>query len=214
MSLHLEQCSTTVGAFHLGPTDLDLPSGAYGVLMGATGSGKTTLLELIAGLAPLTAGYLSIAGQPSNNLRPADRGVGYLPQDGVLFNTMTVAEHLDFAPRFSGWDKTQRRERVAELAERLGLTALLERKPVGLSGGERQRVGLGRALAGRPRLLLLDEPLAALDEQMHSELCQYLASVHEDQDVTVLHVTHNSQEAERLGTHHFRISEGRVLPTP
>jgi ABC-type sugar transport system ATPase subunit len=212
MSLRLEQCSTRVGTFNLGPADMDLPSGAYGVLMGPTGSGKTTLLELIAGLAPLTAGCLNIAGQPSNDLRPADRGIGYLPQDGVLFDTMTVAEHLDFAPRFSGWTRTQREQRVDELAERLGLRSLLERKPAGLSGGERQRVGLGRALAGRPRLLLLDEPLSSLDEQMHTDLCQYLASVRADQDVTVLHVTHNPQEADLLGTHQFRLADGRVLP--
>ena len=80
-----------------------------------------------------------------------------------------------------------------------------------MSGGERQRVALGRALAGRPKLLLLDEPLSALDEQMHSELCQYLAKVHKDEGVTVLHVTHNAREAELLGTHQFRLEGGRVL---
>ena len=213
MSLQLEQCSTAVGGFHLGPADMVLPTGAYGVLMGKTGSGKTTLLEMIAGLAPLTAGRLNIAGQPSNHVRPADREIGYLPQDGVLFDTMTVAEHLDFAPRFRGWPKAQRMERVAELAERLGLTDLLERRPPGLSGGERQRVGLGRALAGRPKLLLLDEPLSALDEEMHSELCQYLASVREDQGVTVLHVTHNAHEANLLGTHLFRLQGGGIIST-
>lgn len=212
MSLRLEQCSTRVGTFNLGPADMDLPSGAYGVLMGATGSGKTTLLELIAGLAPLTAGSLNIGGQPSNDLRPADRGIGYLPQDGVLFDTMTVAEHLEFAPRFGGWTKAERQQRVGELANLLELKPLLERRPAGLSGGERQRVGLGRALAGRPRLLLLDEPLSALDEKMHADLSQYLASVRADQDVTVLHVTHNAKEADLLGTHHFRLDAGRVLP--
>ncbi|HIF39661.1 MAG TPA: ABC transporter ATP-binding protein [Planctomycetes bacterium] len=213
MSLRLEQCSARVGTFNLGPADLDLPGGAYGVLMGPTGSGKTTLLELIAGLAPLTSGRLSIAGQPSNELRPADRGIGYLPQDGVLFDTMTVAEHLDFAPRFGGWTQARRQQRVEELAERLGLNSLLKRKPEGLSGGERQRVGLGRALAGRPKLLLLDEPLSALDVEMHADLAQYLATIRDDQDVTVLHVTHNPQEADLLGTHHFRLNEGRILPT-
>ncbi len=213
MSLRLEQCSTAVGTFPLGPISMDLPSGAYGVLMGRTGSGKTTLLELIAGLAPLMAGDLSIAGQASNYLRPADREIGYLPQDGVLFDTMTVEEHLDFAPRFRGWPKARRQERVSELAERLELNPLLMRMPAGLSGGERQRVALGRALAGKPKLLLLDEPLSALDEQMHSELCRYLESLRDRGDVTVLHVTHNPQEADRLGTHRFRLEDGQVLAT-
>jgi ABC-type sugar transport system ATPase subunit len=212
MSLQLERCHSAVGSFHLGPMDLHLPQGAYGVLMGRTGSGKTTLLEVIAGLLPLTSGRLTIGGQACNHLRPADRGIGYLPQDGALFDTMSVREHLDFAPRFQGWAADRRRERVDELAQRLALTDLLERKPPGLSGGERQRVALGRALAARPKLLLLDEPLSALDEQMHTELCQYLASVHQEQGVTILHVTHNPAEAERLATHHLRLEDGQVLP--
>ncbi len=210
MSLQCIALGGQVGDFHLGPLDLTLPDGAYGVLMGSSGSGKTTLLEMVAGLCPTSTGQLILDGESATHLPASHRQVGYVPQDGALFNTMTVAEHLDFGPRIRGWDASSRRDRVSELAKDLGLESLLGRKPKGLSGGERQRVALGRALASPPRLLLLDEPLAALDESAHDELCGYLERIHSKQGVCVLHVTHNRGEAERLATHRLELNSGSV----
>src|SRR5215203_3589521 len=118
--------------------------------MGRTGCGKTTLLEAICGLKPVRAGRVLLLGRDVTDLPPADRGVGYVPQDLALFPTMTVREHLGFALEVRRWDMTAAARRVEELTALLGIGHLLERKPPGLSGGEAQRVALGRALSFRP----------------------------------------------------------------
>src|SRR4051794_37110690 len=158
------------GAFGLDGVGFAVPAGAYAVLMGRTGSGKTTLLEVIAGLRRPAAGRVLLRGRDVTGLPPAARNVGYVPQDAALFRTMTVRENLTFGLAVRGAAAAEVAVRVAELAGWLGLTAILDRRAVGLSGGEAQRVALGRALAFRPDVLLLDEPLAALDEATHEEL--------------------------------------------
>ena len=129
--------------------------------MGKTGSGKTTLLEALCGFKRIVSGSIQLDGRDVTALSPADRGIGYVPQDLALFQTMTVRQHLAFAQKIRSCDRAAIDRRVAELAELLGLTRLLERRPAGLSGGESQRVALGRALSFYPRVLLLDEPLSA-----------------------------------------------------
>ena len=176
--------------------------------MGRTGSGKTTLLEAMVGLLAPHAGRIVLDGLDVTHLRPADRKLGYVPQDGALFEHLDVAQHLAFGPRFRGWSRRQVHERVAELADLLEIEPLLARRPRGLSGGERQRVALGRALAARPSVLLLDEPLSAVDEETREGLCTLLASIRETTGVTTLHVTHSSSEAARLGTLLLRLSDG------
>lgn len=201
-NLHLSQ-----GDFAFAGVTLDVPAGAYAVLTGRTGSGKTTLLEVIAGLRRPSRGRIWLGGRDVTHLPPADRGVGYVPQDAAVFRTMTVAENLGFALAVRGDDPSAR---VGELADWLGLTALLSRQAVALSGGEAQRVALGRALAARPAVLLLDEPLASLDDETRDGLVGVLEKIRDDVRTTVLHVTHNRAEADRLGGMRLFLSDSLV----
>lgn len=195
------------GAFALDRVSFTVPAGEYAVLMGKSGSGKTTTLEALAGLRPLASGTIRLAGRDVTRFHPAERSVGYVPQDGVLFDTMTVRDNLGFALAIRGEDPARR---VGELAEQLELTHLLDRRPQSLSGGERQRVALGRALAFRPPVLLLDEPLGALDDETRDHLIGHLLRLKDRREATVLHVTHNRSEAGRLADRVFRLNEGRM----
>jgi len=209
--ISLKGVSVRSGEFSLSRVAFDIPAGGYGVLMGKTGSGKTTLLETICGLRDVEEGSVWLDGQDVTLLRPADRGIGYVPQDRALFQTMTVRENLAFAPSIRGWGRDRIDARVAELAELLRITPLLDRSPAGLSGGEAQRVALGRALAGRPKILLLDEPLNALDDETWEGMVDLLRQVRRMTDVTTLHVTHRLQEAGVLGDKLFTLTRGTVV---
>jgi ABC-type sugar transport system ATPase subunit len=171
--------------------------------MGKTGCGKTTLLEAICGLRQVHAGRIVLLGRDVTQLKPAQRGVGYVPQDLALFPGHTVREHLAFALEVRRWSRAAIDARVRELAGLLGITHLLDRYPQGLSGGEAQRVALGRALAFHPPVLLLDEPLSALDEDTRSEMATLLRDVQRQTGVTTLHVTHSLTEARRLADRLF-----------
>lgn len=208
----VEGLSVRQGGFALDGVTFSVPAGAYAVLMGRTGSGKTTVLEAIAGIRRPTSGRVMLGGRDVTAFPPAARNVGYVPQDGVLFKTMTVRENLAFALTVRHSPSAEVESRVAELAGRLGLTDLLDRLAVGLSGGEAQRVALGRALAFRPPVLLLDEPLNAVDEATWEQLVGLLKDVRRESPLTVLHVTHNSAEAELLGDVLLRFEDGRVRP--
>jgi ABC-type sugar transport system ATPase subunit len=208
--IEVENLSVSAGAFRLERVAFTVPTGTYGVLMGKTGSGKTTLLEAICGLRPVAAGRIVLGGLDITRLKPAARGLGYVPQDGALFSTMTVREHLEFALSIRRWANADVRARVGELADLLGIAPLLGRMPHGLSGGEKQRVALGRALSFRPRFLCLDEPLSALDDDTREEMCGLLKHAQRETGVTVLHVTHNRPEAERLADRILELTEGRV----
>lgn len=206
----VRQLSVSAGTFQLRDVSFEVPTGAYAVLMGATASGKTTLLESILGLRPLDAGRVELCGVDVTGWDPAARGIGYVPQDGALFVTLTVREHLAFALQIRRTPRDVTERTVRELAELLGLGPLLDRRPRGLSGGERQRVALGRALAFRPRVLCLDEPLSALDSETRRQMIALLRRVQQQTGVTTLHVTHNLDEAEQLGDCRLRIANGRV----
>jgi molybdate/tungstate transport system ATP-binding protein len=199
------------GEFRLRDISFSIPSGAYGVLMGSTGSGKTSILEAVCGLRRPARGRIILPVGVATHLRPGERGIGYVPQDGVLFPAMTVAEHLAFALHIRRWPKPRVEERVNELAAMLGLERLLARLPQGLSGGERQRVSLGRALAFRPSVLCLDEPLSALDHSTREQMYSLLSNVRSQTGVTVLHVTHSRTEAHRLADTQLRLHEGRIV---
>ncbi len=208
--IEVEQLGIRQSGFCLERIDFRVESGQYAVLMGRSGCGKTTLLEAICGLRPIQAGCIRLAGRDVTGRKPAERGVGYVPQDRALFPTFRVRDQLGFslavrrlpAPLIAG--------RVRELAVLTGVGRILDRYPDGLSGGEAQRVALGRALASKPAILLLDEPLSALDEDLRVEMCDLLEKIHRQTRVTVLHVTHNRQEAQRLGNCHFRLESGVV----
>ncbi|MCY2983150.1 MAG: ABC transporter ATP-binding protein [Planctomycetota bacterium] len=198
------------GAFVLGGINLIVPSGQYAVLMGSTGRGKTTLLESICGLRKVSAGQILIHGQDVTHWNPADRQIGYVPQDLALFPTLTVREHLEFAMRLRKKSSADMATRTCELAEVLGITHLLKRSIAGLSGGESQRVALGRALSFKPPLLLLDEPLSALDEATRNDMHVLLRRVTETSGVTTLHVTHSQVESEFLADHKLMLTHEGV----
>lgn len=204
-NLHLVQ-----GAFRLSGVTFEVPTGRYGVLMGRTGCGKTSILEAICGLRPIAGGAIRLGDRVVTALKPAARNIGYVPQDGALFTTMTVREQLGFSLSVRRWPKARIAERVEELAGMLGVGHLLDRKPRGLSGGETQRVALGRALAPGPSVLLMDEPLSALDEQTRAEMYELLKSVQRRTGVTTLHVTHNPGETRSLADHLFVLADGRI----
>ena len=180
--------------FRLGPLSLEVSEGCHAVLIGPTGSGKTTLLEVIAGLRAPQSGSVFSFGIDITAHPPGDRGIGYVPQDACVFPTMTVRQNLAFGLAIRKAPVKIQTERFSELAEKLQLTHLLERKAVGLSGGEAQRVSIGRALAFRPKLLLLDEPMSAIDDETKEAVLALL----ELEATTVLHVSHDRPEVERL----------------
>ncbi len=202
------------GPFVLSKVNLIIPQGRYAVLMGGTGQGKTTILEAICGLRAVSGGRVLICGVDVTDWKPADRGIGYVPQDLALFPTMTIREHLEFALRIRRIDRAAIRNRVAELAHVLGIETLLGRNIRHLSGGESQRVALGRALAFEPRILLLDEPLTALDEGTRDRLCELLRSVQRQSGLTTLHITHGRAEASALAELLFVIESHRVTERP
>lgn len=201
------------GSFSLTNVNLMLPQNSYAILMGASGTGKTTLLEAICGLRSIQSGSIWFGESEVSRLPPARRNIGYVPQDSVLFPTMRVDRQIEFSLEVRRQRPEARRQRAQELAELLRIQSIMQRYPTSLSGGEKQRVALARALAFRPRLLCLDEPLAALDDKTKAQISGLLKTVHEVEKVTVLHITHNREEAMELGTIRFNMEQGKVDPT-
>lgn len=202
--------SLRLGDFAVHDADLDVQEGEYFVLLGPTGAGKTVVLECVAGLHRPEKGDVYVDGERVNDAAPELRGLGYLPQDYALFPHLTVAQNIGFGMRVQRKPRAEIERRVQELAALLSITHLLRRSPVKLSGGEQQRVALARAVAIEPKVLLLDEPLSALDEQTREVLCVELRRVHEELGTTTMHVSHNFEEtlavADRIGIIH----EGRM----
>lgn len=206
----VEQLNVTVGDFSLKNLSFSLEVGEYGILMGRTGSGKTTLLESLCGLKPIASGRIIIDGRDVTRLKPGARGIGFVPQEGALFQSMVVRDQIGFALQIRRRSKNEVAARVDDLAKRLGITGLLDRGLTGLSGGERQRVALGRALAAQPTVLCLDEPFSALDEETRGEMYQLVRTVTREAGVTTVHITHSRSEAEQLGDRFFRLVDGRI----
>lgn len=208
--IELKHMTVRSGKFVLTEVSMTVPDRGYSVLMGRTGCGKTTLLEAVIGLRPVTHGAVILCGEDVTRLKPALRGIGYVPQDGALFQTMTVREHLAFPLTIRSESKAAIRARVDELSEHLEIAHLLHRYPAGLSGGEKQRVALGRALSFNPRVLLLDEPLSALDESTKETMYELLKRIQSDTGITALHITHSMLEAEQLADTMFLLRDGGI----
>ena len=203
--IELKNITIRVGQLLLENLSFRVETGQYAVVMGKTGIGKTTILESICGLRSVQSGSILINQVNVTNWSPADRHVGYSPQDLALFPTMTVRQHLEFALKVRRRPASEIAARVQELARLLDIQPLLNRNVKGLSGGEAQRVALGRALSFGPSVLLLDEPLSALDADTRQSTQELLKNLNELTGVSVLHVTHNQEEAEMLGDRVIRL---------
>lgn len=201
--IRLEGVGARKGRFTLENVSLTLDAGSYGVVIGPAGSGKTTLLEVVAGLVSPTAGQLTIDGRPMRGVPPEARDLGLVYQHAFLFPHRSVAENVAYGVR----DTAARDEVIG----RLGLAPLLTREVRGLSGGERQLVALARALARRPRLLLLDEPFSALDPRRRALVRREVRDLHRTWGLTTLQVTHDFAEAGLLGDQAILLDAGRVL---
>jgi len=193
--IHVENLSLTIGSFALRDVNLDIPNGEYFVLLGPTGSGKTLFIECICGLLRPESGTIEIGGRDVTHAAPRLRQVGYVPQHSALFPHLRVRQNIDFALKSHHVPVEERRRRVDPLVDMLGLERLLDRWPAHLSGGERQKVALARVLASRPRLLILDEPVSAMDEPTRERLCSELRHIQQELGVTTLHISHNMEEA-------------------
>jgi multiple sugar transport system ATP-binding protein len=190
--------------------DFEIEPGEFIVLLGASGCGKSTLLSVIAGLRDVTGGQIWIGDDNVTWHEPKDRDIGMVFQSYALYPQMTVRGNLSFGLRMTGVEKTTIETRVAEAAEILQLTALLERKPRQLSGGQRQRVAIGRALVRHADVLLFDEPLSNLDAKLRTELRGELKRLHKQLDTTMIFVTHDQIEALTLADR-IAVMEGGVI---
>jgi len=184
-----------IGAFALHELSLEVARGDYFILLGPTGSGKTLFIECLCGLLRPDAGSIEIDGRDVTALAPRLRGIGYVPQHQGLFPHLSVEDNIAFPLRARHLPRAEVKARMGPLVELLGLGHLLGRWPAHLSGGERQKVALARALAIQPFLLLLDEPVSALDWPTRAEVLEQLRRVQKELAVTTLHVCHSLDEA-------------------
>lgn len=202
------------GDFELA-ADLAIGSGLT-ALFGPSGSGKTTLINLVAGLARPTSGRIAFAGEVWSDaatghfLPPHRRRIGYVFQEGRLFPHLTVRQNLIYGQRYT--PAAERRETLARVVDLLGTASLLDRRPSGLSGGEKQRVALGRALLSSPHLLLMDEPLSALDAELKAAILPDIERIRDEVGIPILYVSHSLEEVARLATHVVAIDHGRATP--
>ncbi len=209
--LHIDGLTGRWGSFRLEPVRMQVPAGAYAVLLGPSGSGKTTLLELLCGLRPPAGGRVELGGREITQADPAVRRIGYVPQEYHLFS----GRNAEWNIRFSASMRNARGEaieaRFRRIVETLHLVPFLRQRVETLSGGERQRVALARALMTEPELLLLDEPVSALPESLRDPICRELKDLQTRLGVTTLHVCHNLDEALALGSHLVVMDTGRIV---
>ncbi|HEY8304925.1 MAG TPA: ABC transporter ATP-binding protein [Solirubrobacteraceae bacterium] len=191
--------------------DLTVAEGELVTLLGPSGSGKTTLLKVIAGFEAPSAGEVRLKGRDISRLPPARRGVGMVFQHYALFPHMTVAQNIGYGLKLRRGPRAERERRVGEMIELLRLGGLDRRYPRQLSGGQQQRVALGRALAYDPELILMDEPLGALDRALRLEMEQEIRSLHRELGATIVYVTHDQREAQGLSDRIAIVRDGRVV---
>ncbi|AXT86331.1 spermidine/putrescine ABC transporter ATP-binding protein [Aeromicrobium sp. A1-2] len=191
--------------------DLDIADGEFFSMLGPSGSGKTTVLRLIAGFEQATAGSIELAGQDVTTKAPFDRNVNTVFQDYALFPHMSVLDNVAYGLRVRGIKKAARRLQAAEALDTVQLGHLAERRPGQLSGGQRQRVALARSIVVRPKVLLLDEPLGALDLKLREQMQVELKQLQRDLGITFVFVTHDQEEALTLSDRIAVFNEGRIV---
>lgn len=189
---------------------LDIPAGYYCCLLGPSGCGKTTALRMIAGHEEATSGDIFIGDRRVNNIPAAKRNTSMMFQSYALFPHKTIWENVEFGLKMQKMPESDRRTRVAEMLEMVGLSHLAERKPSMLSGGQQQRIALARALATRPQVLMLDEPLSALDENLRVRMRTELRKIQKQFGLTFIQVTHHVKEAFALSDQVVVMNQGRI----
>ncbi|MGB1873102.1 MAG: ABC transporter ATP-binding protein, partial [Candidatus Puniceispirillaceae bacterium] len=175
--------------------NLDIEAGEFVTMLGPSGSGKTTCLMMLAGFETATHGEIELGGRPINNIPPHKRGIGMVFQNYALFPHMTVAENLSFPLKVRGMSAGDIQDKVTRALDMVQMRAFADRKPAQLSGGQQQRIALARALVFEPELVLMDEPLGALDKQLREHMQYEIKHIHENLGVTVVYVTHDQSEA-------------------
>jgi molybdate/tungstate transport system ATP-binding protein len=208
--IQLEQVTVNLPGFAVRDISLEIASGEFFALLGPTGAGKSVILESIAGLLRVTNGRIRVAGRDVTHLAPERRRIGIVYQDYALFPHLTVIDNIGYGLRYFGMDTREGRNRVEQLIEMLDLKRIRQRKPLRLSGGEKQRVALARALSINPSVVLLDEPLSALDPGFRAELRRLLKNLHRELGTTFLMVTHDFEETLCLADRVALIREGRL----
>ncbi len=198
------------GAVGVDDFDLTVKDREFLVLVGPSGCGKSTTLRMVAGLETITSGTIEIDGKVINHLPPKERDIAMVFQNYALYPHMTVRENMAFGLKLRKTPKAEIAKRIAEAAETLGLSALLDRLPRQLSGGQRQRVALGRAIVRKPKVFLFDEPLSNLDAKMRVEMREEIHRLHHLLQATILYVTHDQTEAMTLGDRIVVMEKGLI----
>ncbi len=190
--------------------DLEIEAGEFFTMLGPSGSGKTTTLRMIAGFEDPTGGTVELAGVDVGGVPPYDRAVNTVFQDYALFPHMTVGQNVEYGMRVAGLDKAERVRRGQEALEMVRLPDYGARRPAELSGGQRQRVALARAIVNRPRVLLLDEPLGALDLKLREQMQMELKTIQSEVGITFVYVTHDQDEALTMSDRIAVFNEGLI----
>ncbi|MFW9945012.1 MAG: ABC transporter ATP-binding protein, partial [Candidatus Sifarchaeia archaeon] len=194
----------------IGPIDLSVQDGEFMTLLGPSGSGKTTTLRMVAGFISPQSGRILFDQEDVTQMPPRERNVGMVFQSVALFPNMNVYQNISFGLEMARWSREDTIQRVESLADLLGIRGLLNRKINEVSGGEGQRIALARALAKQPKLLLLDEPLSALDPQLRERLQMEIRRIQEELRVTTIYVTHSQDEAFAISNRVAILNEGVV----
>ena len=192
---------------------LKIHPGEFCTLLGASGSGKSTILRVIAGFETLDSGRLEINDEDMSKMSIAERNIGMVFQNYALFPHMDVFQNIAFGLEMRKLDKSQIKEKVNEVLELVGLTNQKNRLPSELSGGQQQRVALARAIVIEPKILLMDEPLGALDKNLRNEMQKQIKNLHKDLNITVVYVTHDQDEAMFLSDKIVLMDEGKIIQT-
>lgn len=196
--------------------NLQIEDKEFVIFVGPSGCGKSTTLRMIAGLEEISQGELFIDGKQMNHVPPCDRDIAMVFQNYALYPHMTVAENMAYSMRLKGVSKKDRRKKVEEVAQILGLSQVLDRKPAELSGGQKQRVAMGRAIVRHPKVFLMDEPLSNLDAKLRNQMRVEIMKLYRQLDTTFIYVTHDQTEAMTLGTKLVVMKAGEIqqIATP